>query len=192
MISLSKRDVREHLENAGRKAATSQCGGVDQPINAGGPMQPLYNLQSTFTGDARATPWIHSSFQYSASGNTGDTGRGQSDGLDVSSESISSDGSDTDERAQMVPPISRLRSFDDSEISGTEEVYQLTGLSLQDNNTNEGVDIRQLWASRSSQSRMREEPPENNPGYGGYRERPSSDSSTFGKSLPILICQTYH
>ncbi|KFX97483.1 hypothetical protein V490_02771 [Pseudogymnoascus sp. VKM F-3557] len=164
MISLSKRDVREHLENASRKAATSQCGVGDQPINAGPPMQPLYNLQSPFTSDARATPWSHSSFQYTAR-------------PDVPSESKSSDGFDTDEITQLVPPIGRLRSFDDSEISGTEDVYQLTGLWLQDNNTNEGADIRHLWDPRGSQSRMQEMPEENNPGYGGFVERPSRDLS---------------
>lgn len=178
MISLSKRDVREHLENAGRKAATSQCGGGDQPINAGPPMQPLYNLRSPFTGDARATPWSHSSFQYTAR-------------PDVPSESRSSDGSHTDEITQLVPPIGRLRSFDDSEISGTEDVYQLTGLSLQDNDTNEGADIRHPWDSRGSLSRMQEMPEENNSGYGGVMERPSRNSS-FGKLLSISTCRTCH
>ncbi|OAF59318.1 hypothetical protein VC83_04370 [Pseudogymnoascus destructans] len=150
IISLSKRDVVEHLENVVRKAATSRCGGAEQP---GGTrfMQPLYNRQSTFTEDARA---------------------------DVSSGSKSSDGSDTDEASQMVEPISRLPSLDDEDL-GTDDEYQLTRLSLRDDNPSEGVDLRQPLAFRSSESRRQETPQENNLGYVGFMERPSRDSSLF-------------
>ena len=191
MISLSKRDVREHLENVGQKAATSLCGDAEQPVNTRFLMQPLYNRQSTFTDDARATSWGQSSFQGTTRCTTGDAIRGQSDGPDVSSESRSSDGSDTDERSQMVQPISRLLSLEDNEDSGIEDAYQLTGLSLQDDNASENGDLRQPLGFRSSESRRQEAPQENNLGYGGLMGRPSRDSSSFGKSLSISICWVY-
>lgn len=188
MISLSKRDVVEHLENVVRKATTSRCGGAERPPNTRLSMQPLYNHQSTFMDDARAvTSWAQSSFQGTRS-NTGDPIGGQSDDGDVSSRS--SDGSETDEVSQMVQPISRLLSLD-NEDSGTEEVYQLTRLSLRDDNPIEGVDLRQPLAFRSSESRRQEAPQENNLGYGGFVERPSRDSSSFGKLPSILICWVY-
>ncbi|KFY86125.1 hypothetical protein V500_07862 [Pseudogymnoascus sp. VKM F-4518 (FW-2643)] len=179
MISLSKRDVREHLENVGRKAATSLCGDAEQPVNTRFLTQPLYNRQSTFTDDARATSWGQSSFQGTTRCTTGDTIRGQSDGPDVSSESRSSDGSDTDEISHMEQPISRLLSLEDNEDSGNEDVYQLTGLSLQDDNASEGSDLRQPLGFRSSESRRQETPQENNLAYGGLMGRPSRDSSSF-------------
>ena len=189
MISLSKRDVVEHLENVVRKAATSRCGGAEQPPNTRLSMQPLYNRQSTFMDNARAaTSWGRSSFQGTT--NTGDPIGGQSDGVDASSEPRSSDGSDTDEVSQMVQPISRLLSLD-NEDSGTEDVYQLTRLSLRDDNPSEGVDLRQPLVFRSSESRRQEAPQENSLGYGGYMERPSRDSSSFGKSPSTSICWVY-
>ncbi|OBT73359.1 hypothetical protein VF21_07701 [Pseudogymnoascus sp. 05NY08] len=176
VISLSRRDVVEHLENVVRKAATSRCGGAEQPADTRF-MQPLYNRQSTFMDNARAArSWGQSSFQ--GTGNTVDPIGGQSDGVDASSEPRSSDGSDTDEGSQMVQPISRLLSLD-NEDSGTEDVYQLTRLSLRDDNPSEGVDVRQPLAFRSSESRRQETPQENNLGYGGFMERPSRDSSSF-------------
>lgn len=187
MISLSKRDVVEHLENVVRKAATSRCGGAEQPADTRF-MQPLYNRQSTFMDDARAaTSWGQSSFQGTTRFNTQDPIGGQSDGVDVSLGSRSSDGSDTDEVSQMGQPISLLLSLD-NEDSGAEDVYQLTSLSLRDDNPSEGVDMRQPLASRSSEPRRQETPQENNLGYGGFTERPSSDSSSFGKPPSISIC----
>ncbi|OBT91867.1 hypothetical protein VE01_10115 [Pseudogymnoascus verrucosus] len=178
MISLSKRDVVEHLENVVRKAATAPCGGAEQPADTRF-MQPLYNRQSTFMDDARAaTSWGQSSFQGITRFNTQDPIGGQSDGVDVSLGSRSSDGSDTDEVSQMGQPISLLLSLD-NEDSGAEDVYQLTRLSLRDDNPSEGVDMRQPLASRSSEPRRQETPQENNLGYGGFTERPSSDSSSF-------------
>ncbi|OBT66332.1 hypothetical protein VE03_04920 [Pseudogymnoascus sp. 23342-1-I1] len=179
MISLSKRDMGEHLENVGRKAISSKCGGSEQYMNTKFLMHPPYNRQSTFTDGARATPWSQSSFQGNTRCHTGDPISGQSDGPDVSSESGSSDGTDTDEIAQLVQSRSRFMSFEDSEISGTEDVYQLTGLSLQDDHADEDADSRQPFSLRSPISRRQETPQENNLGNDGSMRRPSRDSSSF-------------
>ncbi|KAL5347337.1 hypothetical protein ACLOAV_007648 [Pseudogymnoascus australis] len=143
IISLSKRDVREHVENVGRKATTSRRGGAEQATKVGFAMRPLYNRPSTFTSD------------------------------------------ETDEIAQLEQPPSRLMSFEDSEVSGTEDVYQLTGLSLQDDHPDEDIDLGHPLAPRSSEPRWQETPLENN--LGNVR-RPSRDSSSFGKSQPMFIC----
>ncbi|KFY47780.1 hypothetical protein V496_10455 [Pseudogymnoascus sp. VKM F-4515 (FW-2607)] len=134
IISLSKRDVREHVENVGRKATTSRRGGAEQATKMGFAMRPLYNRPSTFTSD------------------------------------------ETDEIAQLEQPPSRLMSFEDSEVSGTEDVYHLTGLSLQDDHPDEDIDLRHPLTLRSSESRWQETPLENN--LGNVR-RPSRDSSSF-------------
>lgn len=190
IISLSKRDVREHLENVRRRAVASRCGDAEQPIHTMFLMQPLCNRQANFTGDARTTSWGHSNFQGTSRYNTGEPIRGQSGILDVSFRSRSSDGSDTDEFAEIVRPISQLLSLDDNEDSGTEDVYQLTGLSLHDDDASEGVDVGQTLAFRSPQSRQ-QEAQENTLGYGGFMRRPSRDSSSFGKSLSISTCWVY-
>lgn len=191
VISLSKRDVGEHLENVVRKAASARCGGAKHSINAKFPMQPLYNRQSTFMDDARATSWSSLGIQGITRCHTGDPIRGQSDGLDVSSESRLSDGSDTDEIARMVQPLSQLLSFEDNEVSGTEDAYQLTGISPQDDNASEGIGRTQPLALRSPESRQHETPQENNLGYGVFMQTPSRDSSSFGESLSISICWMY-
>ncbi|KFY14101.1 hypothetical protein V492_02852 [Pseudogymnoascus sp. VKM F-4246] len=182
MISLSKRDVGEHLENVVRKAATLRHGGAGESINTRFLMQPLYNRVSTVTDDARATSWGQSSLQGNTRRTTGDHirgQRGQSDGVNVSPESRSSDGTDTDETSRMVRPVSRLLSLEDNEDSDNEDDYQLTGLSLQDDNASEDVDERQRSAFTSSESRWQEVAQENNSGYSGFTQRSSRDSSSF-------------
>lgn len=190
IISLSKRDVREHVENVGRRAAPSRCGDVEQPINTRFLMQPLYNRQSNLTIDTRTISWGQSSFQETTRYNTGEPIRGQSDRLNVSSGSRSSDGSDTDGNDEIVRPISQLLSLEDDEDSGTEDVYKLTRLSLQDDNAGEGVDVGQLLAFRSLESRHQETTQENTLRYGESMVRPSRESS-FGKSLSISTCWVY-
>ncbi|KFY22037.1 hypothetical protein V493_06898 [Pseudogymnoascus sp. VKM F-4281 (FW-2241)] len=178
IISLSKRDVGEHLENVARKAVTSRRGPAEQLRDTRLFMQPLYNRQSPSTDNARATSWDQSGFQGARCNIEGPL-RGESDSQDVSAEFISSDGSDTDEVAHMVQPISRLLSLENTESSETEDVYPLTGLSLQDDNASEGVDLRQPLAFRSSESRREDTSRENNSGYGGFIQRPARDSSSF-------------
>ncbi|KFY40105.1 hypothetical protein V494_03644 [Pseudogymnoascus sp. VKM F-4513 (FW-928)] len=180
MISLSKRDVGEHLENVVRKAATLRHGGAGESINTRFLMQPLYNRVSTVTtDDTRATSWGQSSLQGNTRRTTGDHIRGQSDGVNVSPESRSSDGTDTDETSRIVRPVSRLLSLEDNEDSDNEDDYQLTGLSLQDDNASDDVDERQRSAFTSSESRRQEVAQENNSGYSGFTQRSSRDSSSF-------------
>src|SRR5690349_17431560 len=102
IISLSKRDVREHFENISRRATTSRCHKVTQPASAKSPFQRDFNLQKDFTGDLQVPSWnpqdIHCPRRRISEEVVGD----QSNSLDDSPESRFSNSTDTEETSQMM------------------------------------------------------------------------------------------
>lgn len=200
IISLSKRDVTEHLGDISRKAATSQHSGVPQPPNTKLVLQPFYGRQLTFTDATTATFRSPCAPQATRHCPMGEAATDESNGPDGTFEPGLSDGSGVYEgqhtepydrlsSSPQLPPTSQLLSSADTDVLETDDEYQANGRSLAGtyDNADECIHLMERVSPRHSESRRQVIPYEINSDGGSVVKRPSQDSPSFGKSKSLLI-----
>lgn len=187
IISLSKRDVKEHLENISRKAGAVQCDGIVETSTARLPLQLHINCEPVTTEYARGTFRDQRNCQSGTLSQARITDVGlQTEVLDDSFASRGLNGNDGDEAdllSSSLPllPANRLESPEENEALLNEDGYISAVFSPSDD-FGKHVDLIQQLPFQDSESRRRLTPPEHAFDYGGFVQSSTSDSSWFGKS----------
>lgn len=189
IISLSKKDVKEHLKNIGRKAGAVQCDGVLMASNARSPLQSYIDDEVTGIEGSRGTSWTVRSNQRARIIRAREAFGRQPEGVDNSFASRASNSNDGYETSRMI--VSNLRSsslllqpenrsvyVEDSEGSGNEHRYVVSP----SDDADDRLGYTQQLLFQDTESRQRLTPPEHVFDYGGFVQSPSRDSSSFGKS----------
>jgi len=198
LISLSKKDVKEHFENISRNTRVARCEGVAEHYNPRPPLQSYTNHEPIATVEgSREIYWNSRSSQSSSSSRsaTPEADRGQPQFQDVSFDSRDTTVAGSVETTRITVsglraslpslPENRLISVAESELTDTEDGHISIGFPPSDD-VDEHVQSIQQLAAQELETHRASSPLVPAFDYGGFVESTSRDSSSFGMKLASM------
>lgn len=198
LISLSKKDVKEHFENISRKTRAARCEGVAEYYHPRSPLQSYINHEPIATVDDSRERYWNSRSSQSSSGSSSpipDADRDQPQFPDVSSDSRDTTVAGSVETTRITVsdlraslpslPENRLISSAGSELTDTEDGHISVGFPPSDDVDAHVPSIQQLSAQELETDRP-SSPRVPAFDYGGFVESTSRDSSSFGMTLASM------